>query len=68
MYTVRVTQDGSFYIGHPRHPGLAWSDAAGAWVTNGLSNYERTWPAILFDSEDAADEYATDWYLYPRID
>lgn len=68
MYTVRVTASGRFYIGHPQHPGLAFSHEAGNWVPKGTSFDDRTWPPTTFDTEQQADDYATDYYLYPRRD
>ena len=66
MYSVAATAQGQFYIQHPRQPGLAWSDEAQAWVPYALSGTPNAWIAATFDSEEAADDYATENYLYPR--
>jgi len=66
MYSVGHTAQGRFYLQHPRQPGLAWSDDAQAWVPLALSGTPQAWDAVTFDSEEAADDFATENYLYPR--
>jgi hypothetical protein len=48
------------------HPGLAWSGAA--WVQHCEGQPAAGMPVLKFDSEDDADDYATENYLYPRRD
>lgn len=68
MYTVRPTDAGLFYIQHPRSPGLAWSHVAGGWVQHSDAIGESGLDPIRFETEQDADDYATDNYLYPRRD
>ncbi len=68
MYSVGTTPQGRYYLQHPRQPGLAWSEEANAWVPLALSGTPHAWVVAFFESEEAADDYATDNYLYPRRD
>jgi len=55
----------SFILTHPRHPGLAWDGDNWVRHTSGVP-----WPGftlLVFDSEEAADDYATEHFLYPRV-
>lgn len=66
MYSVARTRAGSFLIRHPKHPGLAWSDEAQGWVTHADAVNTQGWAVNTFDTEDEADDYATEHDLYPR--
>jgi hypothetical protein len=68
MYSVRATSEGLFYIRHPKHPGLAWSHEAGAWVRHTDAHALDAFGVIRFETEEAADDFATDNYLYPKRD
>ena len=66
VYSVQQGVFGRFIITHAEHPGLAWSGSAWVQHCDGL-------PAVgiqlcNFDSEEDADDYATEHYLYPRRD
>ena len=66
MYAVATTTAGRFIIRHPLHPGLAWSGEH--WVQHCDGQPATALPVLTFESEDAADEYATENYLFPRRD
>lgn len=66
MYTIATTTSGRFLIRHPIHPGLAWSGAS--WVQHCDGQPATDLPVLTFDSEQAAEDYATENYLYPRRD
>lgn len=67
-YKVRDAGEGWLYIGHPFHPGLVWSHEGGGWVGVNVFARPRQWPPALFANEDELEDYATEFYLYPRID
>ena len=68
MYTVRVATSGMLLIGHPWHPGLAWSNEAGGWVQSFDGNGRAGLKPCLFLDEDALEAFVNDNYLYPRVD
>jgi len=66
MYSVAQNPFGRFYIRHPVHPGLAWSGAQ--WVQHSDGLPIGQFQICNFDTEDDADDYATNNYLFPRRD
>jgi len=66
VYCVHRTVLGFYLITHPDHPGLAWSGFG--WVQHCDGLPARDYRPLWFDSEDDADDYATEYALYPRRD
>lgn len=67
-YAVSRNAEGLYIITHPRHPGLAYSDEAGGWAPASIRLGQQRHRIITFESEAEADDYATENYLYPRVD
>ena len=68
MYSIAQLDTGEFILRHPKHPGLAWSHEAGDWVPLAGESGSNQFAVQKFATEDAADDYATENYLYPRRD
>jgi len=68
VYSVRQLPDGRFYLAHPRQPGIAWSSECDSWTTLSPFGSSLGFAVDTFDTEDAADEFATENWLYPRRD
>jgi hypothetical protein len=65
-YSVTVCNSGRYLITHPLHAGLAWSGQF--WTQHSDGQPVGALPILTFESEEAADDYATENYLYPRFD
>jgi len=68
MYSVRQSASGSYFLQHPRQPGLAWSHEGNGWVRHSDGKAIESFTVITFSDEETADDYATDENLYPRRD
>jgi hypothetical protein len=65
-YSVQLGTIGRYIITHPKHPGLAWSGSG--WVQHSGGLPAAGIKVCNFETEDEADEYATEYFLYPRVD
>lgn len=66
MYSVQRTAFDRWIIVHPIHNGLAWSGAH--WVRHSEGLPTGGIQVCNFDTEQDADDYATENYLFPRRD